>query len=100
MFINIQIIMKTLSFDTHPKVEQFHIELIRKASISKRLHMVNSLIKTTRRLSWRGICERYANETQEARIKRFILLLYGEEILAQRVTDLLVKKGILCNESS
>ena len=57
--------------------------------------MVNSLIKTTRRLSWRGICERYANETQEARIKRFILLLYGEEILAQRVTDLLVKKGIL-----
>lgn len=41
--------MRTLSSDTSVKAEQVHIELIRKASIYRRLEMVNSLIKTTRR---------------------------------------------------
>jgi len=42
--------MNTSSSDTHPAVEQFHIELIRKIPHSRRLQMVTSLIKTTRQL--------------------------------------------------
>jgi len=86
--------MKPLSFDTHPQVERLHIEMIRKAPISLRLRMVASLIQTTRQLSWRGICERYSHETVESRLRRFILLLYGDKSLAERVANLMMEKGI------
>jgi hypothetical protein len=82
--------MKTLSSDTHPEAEKFHIELIRKANISQRLQMVVSLVKTTRQLSWQGICERYPNEREDTRIQRFIYLLYGNESLAKQVKDLVM----------
>ena len=86
--------MKPLSSDTHPEIERIHIEMIRKASISLRLQMVNSLIQTTRQLSWRGICERYPEETPESRLRRFILLLYGDRLLADRLINLMMEKGI------
>ena len=86
--------MKPLSFDTHPNVERLHIEMIRKAPLSLRLNMVTSLIQTTRQLSWRGICERYPQETLESRLRRFILLLYEDKSLAERVVKLIMEKGI------
>ena len=46
--------MKTLSPDTHPDVERFHIELLRKASISHKMQMAVSLVKTTRQLSYQA----------------------------------------------
>jgi len=84
--------MNTLSSDTHPEIERLHIELIRKAPISKRLQMVTSLVKTTRQLSWQGICERYPHDTEEARIERFLTLLYKDNILARNVASLLVQR--------
>jgi hypothetical protein len=86
--------MRSLSIDTQPPIERFHIELIRKAPIFRRLQMVTSLIQTTRQLSWRGICERYPQETLESRLRRFILLLYGDKFLADRVINLMIEKGI------
>ena len=86
--------MKPLSHDTQPEVERIHIEMIRKAPLSLRLQMVTSLIQTTRQLSWRGICERYPEETLESRLRRFCLLLYGDELLADRVVKLIMEKGI------
>ncbi len=86
--------MRPLSSDTHPQVERIHIEMIRKAPLSLRLQMVNSLIQTTRQLSWRGICERYSQETLESRLRRFVLLLYGDKSLADRVVNLMMEKGI------
>jgi hypothetical protein len=86
--------MKPLSFDTHPQVEQIHIEMIRKAPLSLRLQTVNSLIQTTRQLSWKGICERYPQETLESRLRRFMLLLYEDKSLAERVVKLMMEKGI------
>jgi hypothetical protein len=84
--------MKTLSSDTHHRAELFHVELIRKAPLFKRIGLVNSLIRTTRYLSWQAICERYPDETHEKCMQRFIALLYGDESLAQRVTDMMLKK--------
>ncbi len=86
--------MKLLSPDTQREVERIHIEMIRKAPFSLRLQMVTSLIQTTRRLSWRGICERYSQETLESRLRRFVLLLYGDKSLADRVVNLMMEKGI------
>ena len=84
--------MNTLSSDTHPEIERLHIELIRKAPISKRLQMVTSLVKTTRQLSWQGICERYPHDTEEARIERFLTLLYKDNILARKVASFLAQR--------
>ncbi len=84
--------MKTLSLDTRPDVEQLHVKLIRKIPISRRIQLVSSLIQTTRKLSWKALCERYPQETEEKRIQHFIALLYGDEILAKRIAELLAKK--------
>jgi hypothetical protein len=91
--------MKPLSSDTHPEIERIHIEMIRKTSIALRLQMVNSLIQTTRQLSWRGICQRYSEETPESRLRRFILLLYGDELLADRLMSLRKERGIREDEN-
>jgi hypothetical protein len=85
--------MNTLSFDTNSKVEQLHIKLLRKASLFRRLQIVVSLTKTTHQLSWQGICERYASESVEARLERFISFLYEDKLLARRVVDALANKG-------
>ena len=86
--------MNTLSSDTHPEIERLHIDLIRKIPVSRRLQMVTSLVKTTRQLSWHGICERYHNETLETRIERFLFLLYKDSIMAQKVANLLALKKV------
>jgi len=77
--------MKTSASDTARKAEKIQIDLLRKASISKRLQMVNSLVQTTRWLSWQAICERYPNETERFRLERFLSLLYNDESLAHEV---------------
>lgn len=84
--------MNTLSSDTHPEIERLHIEMIRRTSVSRRLQMVTSLVKTTRQLSWRGICERYPDDTEGARIERFLTLLYNDTVLARKVASLLAQR--------
>jgi hypothetical protein len=86
--------MHTLSPDTHPKVEQLHIELLRNAPVWKRLQMVNSMVKATWRLSWQGICERYPDESLGARIERFMLLLYNDKVIAKKIADSFREKDI------
>ena len=70
--------------DTDPKVEELQIALIREAPVHKRLQAVSSLVRATRRLSWQGLCLRYPEEAEEARIERFFTLLYGDLDLARK----------------
>ncbi len=84
--------MKMLSFDTSLKAEQMQIKLIRKSSISKRLLAVNSLVQTTRWLSWRAISERYPDQPYPSLVERFVSLLYDDESLARRVAHRLFGK--------
>lgn len=86
--------MKSICSDTQTQIEKLHTGMIRKSPISQRLQVVTSLIQTTRQLSWMGICERYSNETVESRLRRFILLLYEDKFLADRLNRLLMEKGI------
>lgn len=85
--------MKTLSSDTSLKAEQMQIKLIRESSISKRLRAVNSLVKTTRFLSWRAILERYPDQTDRFLVERYLSLLYDDESLARRVVHRLFGKA-------
>jgi len=66
--------------------------LIREAPVHKRLQVVSSLVKITRRLSWQGLCERYPKETMEARVERFFSLLYGDILLAQKAVRALKRR--------
>jgi len=66
-------------FDTHPEVERFLVETMRQMPLFRRLQMVFSLVKTTRSLSWQGICKRYPDASEEARMRRFLYLLYGDK---------------------
>ena len=77
--------MKETASDTDRQAERIQIDLLREASISKRLQMVNSLVQTTRWLSWQAICERYPNQTERFRLERFLALLYSDESLAHEV---------------
>lgn len=77
--------MKILSPDTSKKTEQFHLELLRKAPLHRRLKMVNSLVQATRMLSWQGICDRFPEDTHEFRVRFFVSLLYGDEYLANHI---------------
>jgi len=85
--------MKTLSSDTSLKAEQMQIKLIRESSISKRLLAVNSLVQTTRWLSWRAILERYPGQTEQFLVERYVSLLYDDESLARRVAHRLFGKA-------
>lgn len=76
--------VRNLHRDTDPRIEKLQIGLIRDAPVYKRLQVVSSLVKTMRRLSWQGLCERYSEESMEARIERFFSLLYGDLPLAQK----------------
>lgn len=82
--------MKTLSSDTPTSIELLHIELIRKVSVSRRLDIVSSLARTTRQLSWNGICVRYNYEPVARLRERFGVLLYGEKVITQHVRHLIL----------
>ncbi|PIV82659.1 MAG: hypothetical protein COZ32_04645 [Nitrospirae bacterium CG_4_10_14_3_um_filter_53_41] len=84
--------MKLLSDDTHPEVERLQIDLIRKAPVFRRLQMAVSLTKTTRWLSWQAICKCNPDKTHEERIRQYILHLYGDELLAERIAGYLKKR--------
>jgi hypothetical protein len=77
--------MKESTIDNDRQAEKIQIDLLRKASVSKRLQLVNSLVQTTRWLSWQAICERYPTETERFRLEHFLVLLYNDETLAQKV---------------
>jgi len=77
--------MKKLVSDTNQQAKKIQIDLLRKASIAKRLHLVNSLVQTTRWLSWQAICERHSGETERFRLERFFTIIYKDEDLARKV---------------
>lgn len=86
--------MKRFSLDTHPVAEQFHIELIRKASTFRRLQMASSLSKTIYQLAWQGIIERYPHKRDDERLKHFFSLLHHDRDLTQRVIEALKKRRL------
>ncbi len=85
--------MKTQSRDTWLSAEHIQLELIRKASVAKRLALVRSLTKTVFELSWQGIRSRYPEENHLDSLRRFLSLNYGSEELADRFVQRLAERS-------
>ena len=78
--------MRALYSDTHPKMEQMQIELIRRMPSWKKLSIVNGLNETVKTLAIAGIKQRKPDATPE-QIQRLLAdLMLGKE-LAQKVYD-------------
>jgi hypothetical protein len=85
--------MKTLSPDTGPSAEKVLIQLLRQAPVYRRLEIVDSLVKTTRRLSWQAICERHPEETPQALTQRFLSLIYPDLTRSEELEKILLREN-------
>jgi len=78
--------MSVLSADTHPKMEQLQIELIRRMPSWKKISIVDGLNETVKTLAISGIKQRHPNATQKQIHRMLADLMLGAE-LAQKVYD-------------
>jgi hypothetical protein len=76
--------MSALYSDTDPKMEALQIELWRKASPTRKMHMLAQLNASARILTLAGLRSRFPNATETELRRRLADLLLGEE-LARRV---------------
>ena len=78
--------MSVLSSDTHPKMEQIQIEVIRRMPSWKKIAVMEGLNETVRALAITGIKQRHPNATP-AQVRRMLAdLILGAE-LARKVYD-------------
>lgn len=78
--------MRAYYSDTHPKIEQMQIELIRKMPSWKKFAAVDDLNETVRTLAISGIKQRHPGATP-TEIRRMLAdILLGQE-LARKVYD-------------
>jgi len=78
--------MSVLSADTHPKMEQLQIELIRRMPSWKKISIVDGLNETVKTLAISGIKQRHPNATQKQIHRMLAELMLGAE-LAHKVYD-------------
>lgn len=72
--------MITQSPDTHPKIEELQISLIRSSSTAKRISSVRSLSESTIRLSRRAIMRANPDLDKKELNLKFISYHYGEKL--------------------
>jgi hypothetical protein len=76
--------MRTQSIDTHPETERVMIELIRRASMSKRFRLVQSLTQSALWSRIHAWLERHLEASEQVAATHIVSCTYGA-ILAQRV---------------
>jgi hypothetical protein len=76
--------MSALFSDTHPRIEQMQIELIRGMPSWKKFALVNDLNETVKTMAMSGIRERHPNATPD-QIHRMLAELKLGATLAQKV---------------
>ncbi len=72
--------MRTQSIDTHPKVEQIQINLIRQASVAQRISKMRSLTSSLMRLSKRAIRRANPGLSPDELDVLFVRYHYGENL--------------------
>ena len=70
--------------DTHSKMEQIHLELMRQAPSWRKAYMLGEMFLTMKQLSYSGLRQRYPTATEAELRRRLADLLLGTE-LAERV---------------
>jgi hypothetical protein len=77
--------------DTNKNAEKIQLDLIRRASVTQRIHAMSSLSETTRSLSRRAILRANPDFSQQDIDIAFVDLHYGHE-LAERLKKYLESK--------
>jgi hypothetical protein len=80
--------MSWKSEDTHPDAEKTQLELLRQASVSKRLTLAFSLSQTVIDLAKRAIRRRYPHEGEQEILLRFVSVHYGADLASRLSSDL------------
>lgn len=70
----------TLSRDTHPKMEEMQLDLLRQAKPWRKLEIVAQLSENVRRLTFLGLQQRFPHESEENLRRRLAALLYGPDL--------------------
>ncbi len=75
--------MSLSSEDTHPEAENVQLNLLRQATIVRRLELVFSLSQSVIDLAKRAIRRRYPDEGDREILVRFVSVHYGDELARQ-----------------
>lgn len=78
--------MSALFSDTDPKLEEFHLQLMRRMPAWKKLAVVDNLNQIVRAFAISGIKQRHPDATPARVHRKLAGLMLGEE-LAQKVYD-------------
>lgn len=78
--------MTALYSDTHPKMEQMQIEIIRRLPLWKKMGIVDGLNETVKTLAISGIKQRHPDASPEQVRRMLAELMLGSE-LARKVYD-------------
>jgi hypothetical protein len=76
--------MSVLSSDTHPKMEALQIELWRRASPTRKMHMLAQLNASAHTIALAGLRSRHPQASEAELRRRLAGLLLGED-LARKV---------------
>ncbi len=85
--------MKTQSIDTHPKVEELQIALLRQASVAQRITRMRSLTRTILRLSQQAIAKANPGLREQELKVLFAKYHYGDD-LADRLQKYLDQRTV------
>ncbi len=66
--------------DTHPKIEQLQIEMMRQAPVWKKAHMVGQMFLTMKELSLAGLRSRHPKADEKELQRRLADIIVGEEL--------------------
>jgi hypothetical protein len=83
--------MQTTFSDTHPKIEEFQILLLRNSPVARRISKVRSLSQTAILLSRRAIARSYPELTDDELRCRTVEYLYGKS-LAKKLQEYLAER--------
>jgi hypothetical protein len=72
--------MSVLSSDTHPKMEALQIELWRRASPTRKMHMLAQLNASAHTLALAGLRSRHPQANEAELRRRLASLLLGEDV--------------------
>ena len=75
--------MRALFSDTSPTAEQVQLELLRRALVQRKLHMVEQMSLTVRALALSGLRGRYPLAGEAELRRRLANLLLGAELAAR-----------------
>lgn len=80
--------MSVLSSDTHPKMETLQIEFWRKATPTRKMHMLAQLNASARTVALAGLRSRYPQATERELRRRLAGLLLGEDLARKAYGEL------------